>query len=262
MAEAYALAQQFSAHVAEPELYWIVVDRARMACEESDDPVLLAFAAWITGNGLRNSGHTEEALRLAAEAAESLRPRLEGGSQHLRSTFGALCLHAAVTAAQEGSDGTAWRWHDEADRTARQLPTGYAHPWTAFGAGNVAVHAVTIGVDLRTPGAALRRAADAIPDSITSVERRSRLLVDAARSQYARREHAGSLHYLQRGFKASPEAVRYVPSARWLAADLVLHSPVSIRDGARELADSVGAAAQGYTNAGVQAVSLGDRFLS
>ncbi|MFD7162081.1 helix-turn-helix domain-containing protein [Streptomyces violascens] len=242
MAEAYALAQQFAAHTTEPELYWLTVDRARMAAEESDDPVMLAAAAWIVGNGLRESGHTEEALRLVAEAADTLRGRLEDGPDILRGTFGALCLHAAVTAAKEGREGDAWRWWDEADRTARQAPD-YAHPWTMFGTGNVSVHAVSIGVDLRTPGAALRKAAETAPESIPSVERRSRLFLDAARSEYARKDHVGSLHYLRQAFDTSPEAVRYVPSGRRLAADLALSSPAVIRSEARELADSIGVAA-------------------
>lgn len=242
MAEAYALAQQYAAHTTEPELYWLTVDRARMAAEESDDPVLLAAAAWIVGNGLRENGHTEEALRLVSEAADTLRPRLEDGPDILRGTFGALCLHAAVTASKEGRDGDAWRWWDEADTTARRMPA-YAHPWTMFGTGNVAVHAVTIGVELRTPGAALRHVSETVPESIPSVERRSRLFVDAARSEHARKEHAGSLHYLRRAFHVSPEAVRYVPTARALAADLTRTVPGPLRSEAVELAEAVGVAA-------------------
>lgn len=242
MAEAYALAQQFAAHTTEPELYWLTVDRARMAAEEADDPVLLAAAAWIVGNGLRENGHTEEALRLVSEAADTLRPRLEAGPNVLRGTFGALCLHAAVTCAREGREGDAWRWWDEAEAVARRVPE-YAHPWTMFGTGNVAVHAVTIGVDLRTPGAALRRATETVPESIPSVERRSRLFLDAARSEHARKEPAGALHYLRRAFRESPEAVRYVPSGRALAADLVRTAPGPLRSEAAELAQSVGVVA-------------------
>ncbi|MFI0817065.1 helix-turn-helix domain-containing protein [Streptomyces sp. NPDC021098] len=242
MAEAYALAQQYAAHTTEPELYWLTVDRARMAAEESDDPVMLAAAAWIVGNGLRGNGHTEEALRLVSEAADTLRGQLENGPDIVRGTFGALCLHAAVTAAKEGREGDAWRWWDEADSTARRMPD-YAHPWTMFGTGNVAVHAVSIGVDLRTPGAALRKATETVPESIPSVERRSRLFLDAARSEYARKEHAGSLHYLRKAVETSPEAVRYVPSGRRLAADLALNVPVPLRTDAQELAESVGVAA-------------------
>ncbi|MFD0276216.1 helix-turn-helix domain-containing protein [Kitasatospora sp. NPDC127111] len=242
MAETYALAQQYAAHTTEPELYWLTVDRARMAAEEADEPVTLAIAAWIAGNGLRDSGHADEALRLAADAAASLRPRLEDGTDLLRSTFGALCLHAAVTCAKEGREGETWRWWDEADRTARRLGA-YAHPFTVFGEGNVAVHAVTLGVELRTPGAALRRLADVRPETIPSTERRSRLFVDAARSEFARRELAGALHYIKRAYETSPEAVRYVPPARGLVVELTRAATGPLRSDAVELAEAVGVAA-------------------
>ncbi|MDT0343216.1 helix-turn-helix domain-containing protein [Streptomyces litchfieldiae] len=241
MAEAYALAQQYAAHTTEPELYWLTVDRARMAAEQSDDPVALAAAAWIVGNGLRESGHTEEALRLVSEAVDSLRPRLDSGPHILRGTYGALCLHAAITSAKEGREGDAWRWWDEADRTAKRMPD-YAHPWTMFGRGNVSVHAVSIGVDLRTPGAALKQAEATVPESIPSVERRSRLYLDAARAQWARKEHSGALQYLNVAFKLSPEAVRYVPSGRALAQDLARKSTGALRAEAVALAEAVGVA--------------------
>ncbi|MFJ2778510.1 helix-turn-helix domain-containing protein [Kitasatospora sp. NPDC087315] len=242
MAETYALAQQYAAHTTEPELYWLTVDRARMAAEEADEPVMLAIAAWIVGNGLRDSGHADEALRLVTDAADSLRPMLENGPSLLRGTFGSLCLHAAVTSAKEGREGDAWRWWDEADRTARQL-ADYAHPFTMFGAGNVAVHGVTLGVELRTPGAALRRLTDVQPEAIPSTERRSRLFVDAARSEYARREPAGALHYIRRAFDTSPEAVRYVPPARALVVELTRTASGPLRGEAVALAEAVGVAA-------------------
>ncbi|MFJ7201050.1 MULTISPECIES: multiprotein-bridging factor 1 family protein [unclassified Streptomyces] len=243
LSETYALAQQYAAHVVEPELYWVIVDRARMAAEQSDDPIALASAAWIIGNGLRVAGHTEEALRMVADAADTLRPQLEGGSDRLRGTFGSLCLHAAVTAAQDGRDGDAWRWHAEADRTARKLGSAYAHPWTMFGSGNVTVHAVTIGSDLRTPGIALQQLADADPAAIPSVERRSRLFLDAAKAEHVRKEQASALQYLRLAYEVSPEAVRYVPSGRALALDLNRTATGALSYTARQLAEDIGVVA-------------------
>ncbi|WP_246204035.1 helix-turn-helix domain-containing protein [Streptomyces tailanensis] len=243
LSEMYALAQQYAAHTVEPELYWVIVDRARMAAEQSDDPIALASAAWIVGNGLRVAGQTEEALRMVADAADTLRPQLEGGSDRLRGTYGSLCLHAAVTAAQDSRDGDAWRWHDEADRTAKKLGPSYAHPWTMFGKGNVSVHAVTIGADLRTPGVALQQLADVDPESIPSLERRSRLFLDAAKAEHVRREKASALQYLRLAYKTSPEAVRYVPSGRALAVDLKRTATGALSHLAGELADDIGVAA-------------------
>ncbi|HWM36295.1 MAG TPA: XRE family transcriptional regulator, partial [Streptomyces sp.] len=243
LSEMYALAQQYAAHTVESELYWVIVDRARMAAEQADDPIALASAAWIVGNGLRVAGHSEGALEMVADAADTLRPQLEGGSNRLRGMFGSLCLHAAVTAAQDGRDGDAWRWHEEADRTAGRLPAGYAHAWTMFGTGNVAVHAVTIGADLRTPGIALRQLADTDPASIPSVERRSRLYLDAAKAEHVRREPASALQYLRLAYDTSPEAVRYVPSGRALAAELDRDTTGPLSFLARQLAEDVGVAA-------------------
>ncbi|ORT53485.1 transcriptional regulator [Streptomyces sp. CB03238] len=243
LSETYALAQQYAAHIVEPELYWVIVDRARMAAEQADDPVALASAAWIMGNGLRVAGHTEEALRMVADAADTLRPQLEGGSDRLRGTFGSLCLHAAVTAAQDGRDGDAWRWHGEADRTAANLGAAYAHPWTMFGTGNVTVHAVTIGADLRTPGIAMQQLADTDPAAIPSLERRSRLFLDAAKAEHIRREKASALQYLRLAYETSPEAARYVPSGRALAADLARTATGALSYTARQLADDIGIAA-------------------
>ncbi|MEU8623160.1 helix-turn-helix transcriptional regulator [Streptomyces sp. NPDC048623] len=243
LSETYALAQQYAAHIVEPELYWVIVDRARMAAEQADDPLALASAAWIVGNGLRVAGHTEEALRMVADAADTLRPSLEGGSNRLRGTFGSLCLHAAVTAAQDGRDGDAWRWHTEADRTATKLGAAYAHPWTMFSTGNVLVHAVTIGADLHTPGIALQQLTDADPAAIPSVERRSRLFLDAAKAEHVRREKASALQYLRLAYETSPEAVRYVPSGRALAADLARTATGALSYTARQLADDIGVAA-------------------
>ncbi|GAA2110971.1 helix-turn-helix transcriptional regulator [Streptomyces synnematoformans] len=243
LSEAYALAQQYAAHVVEPELYWVIVDRARMAAEQADDPVALASAAWIVGNGLRVVGYTDEALRMVADAADTLRPQLEGGTPRLQGMFGSLCLHAAVTAAQDGKDGDAWRWHGEADRTAGALGSAYAHPWTMFGTGNVAVHAVTIGADLRTPGIALQQLADTDPGSIPSVERRSRLFLDAAKAEHVRKEKASALQYLRLAYETSPEAVRYVPSGRALAEDLNRTVTGALSHSARQLAEDVGVAA-------------------
>jgi transcriptional regulator with XRE-family HTH domain len=237
-ASLYALAQQYAAHIAEPELYWVMVDRSVRAAEDADDPTMLGAGAWVTCNGLRDRDG-EAALRLASEAATDLRPRLEEGTDELRGIFGALCLSAAVTAAKEGRSGDAWRWHDEADVTAGRLPTGYAHPLTMFSSGNVAAYAVSLGTELKTPGVAVQRA-EAISTAVPSVQRQSRMLVDAARAEWQRHEPAGAFAYLRAAHNVSPEEVRYVPPARALAAELARKTNGPLKAEAVALAEAVG----------------------
>ncbi|MEU2184579.1 hypothetical protein [Streptomyces thermolilacinus] len=148
-----------------------------------------------------------------------------------------------MTAAQDGREGDAWRWHREADETATKLGRGYTHPWTMFGQGNVSVHAVSIGADLRTPGLALQQLADTDPASIPSVERRSRLYLDAAKAERVRGERASGLQYLRLAYDTSPEAVRYVPSGRALALDLDRTVKGALAPLARSLAENIGVAA-------------------
>ncbi|MEV5279016.1 helix-turn-helix transcriptional regulator [Streptomyces sp. NPDC051994] len=240
LADVYHLAQQATAYGVEAELYWIIADRGRTAAQDADDPLSLAGAAWAFGNGLRETGYSEEAIRVVEEAAEAVRPQLECGSDELRGVFGALHLHAAVTCAREGREGDAWRHWDEADRTADRLPDGYVQEWTVFGRGNTDFHAVSIGVDLRTPGTALNRAESIDLETVPSVERRARVLVELARAQRQRRDQAGALHWMGRAFKSSPETVRYTPSARGLVADLAKDTRGPLKTDALQLAEAVG----------------------
>lgn len=240
LADVYHLTQQALAYGCEPELYWVVVDRGRVAAQQADDPVCLAGATWTYGNGLRETGYAEEAIREVEKAANAIAPLLENGPNDLRGMYGALHLHAAITHARTGNEGDAWRHWDEADRVAKRLPAGYAHTWTVFGRANVDLHAVSVGVDLRTPGTALRHAEDVDLEAVPSVERRSRVLVELARAQYQRNDDAGTIHYMNRAQEVSPETVRYTPMARSLASDLVRQVRGPLKRDAVALAESVG----------------------
>lgn len=240
LADVYHLTQQTLAYSCEPELYWIVADRGRMAAQQADDPVCLAGAAWTYGHGLRETGYADEAINEVERAADALAPHLDDGSDDLRGMYGALKLHAAITYAREGNDGDAWRNWDEANRLARRLPSGYAHAWTVFSQGNVDIHGVSVSVELQTPGAALQRAEDIGIENVPSVERRSRVFLELARAQQQRHDHAGTLLYMNRAKDVSPETVRYSPMARNLVSDLVRHVRGPLKGDAVALAESVG----------------------
>lgn len=240
LAEVYHLTQQAMAYGCEAELYWVIVDRGRTAAQDADDALSLAGAAWTYGNGLRETGYSDEAIQVVNEAADVLRPQLETGTADVRGMYGALQLHAAVTYARMGSDGDAWRHYDEADQAANRLPAGYAHPWTVFGRGNADFHAVSIGVDLRTPGVALDRAESIDLATVPSVERRSRVLVEMARAHHLRKDQAGTLHWMSRAQDASPETVRFTPSGRSLVSELARTAKGPLKADAVALAEKVG----------------------
>jgi hypothetical protein len=97
------------------------------AAQDADQPLALAGAAWTLGMMQRSAGDTGGALALATRAAAVLEPILEEGGDEPRAMYGALQLHAAITAAQAGREGDAWRYWDIADSTARRIG-GYSHP--------------------------------------------------------------------------------------------------------------------------------------
>ncbi|MFB6814038.1 DUF6193 family natural product biosynthesis protein [Streptomyces sp. NPDC056347] len=72
-----------------------------------------------------------------------------------------------------------------------------------------------------------------------SMERRSRVLVELARAQRQRKDPAGALHWMSRAYKASPETVRYTPSARGLVADLAKETRGPLKTDARHLGTPV-----------------------
>ncbi|WP_267595233.1 helix-turn-helix domain-containing protein [Carbonactinospora thermoautotrophica] len=242
LSEVYALCEQVLAWVADASLVWLVADRGMLAAQQADDPLVLAGAAWVMGNVQRATGREEDAIALVREAAALLEPRLADGSDAERAMWGALQLHAAITSARLGREGDALRYWDLGNQMARRLPDGYAHPWTVFGTANVAVTAVTVHADLRKGGRALEDAERVDPDSVPSLERRSRLWLAVARSYHLRKDNVGTLNLLRQACDVSLEAMRCHPLARGLVSELVTSGGRLVERDARALAQRFGLA--------------------
>jgi transcriptional regulator with XRE-family HTH domain len=240
LADVYALVQHEVVWASETELTWIVADRAMTAAQEADMPGALAGAAWTLAIVQRSTGDTDAAMTLALEAAGLLVPRLEDAGDELRAMYGALYLHAATTAARAGREGDAWRYWDIASGTANRLAGGYYHQWTMFGAANVKLHAVSIAADLSRSSEARSRAEQIDPEEIPSRERRGRLGVEIARSYHQRHDYPGALHWLEEAYRTAEDSVRYSPSARQIAAEVVERGGALVSRRARALAGSIG----------------------
>jgi transcriptional regulator with XRE-family HTH domain len=240
LADVYALVQHEVVWASETELTWTAADRAMTAAQEADTPIALAGGAWTLAIVQRSGGDTDAAMALAVEAAGLLESRLEDASDELRAMYGALHLHAATTAARAGHEGDAWRHWDVASDTASRLPGGYFHPWTMFGPANVKLHAVSISADLSQSAEARNQAEQIDPDEIPSRERRGRLGVEIARAYYQRHDYPGALHWLEEAYRTAQDSVRYSPSARQIAADVVENGGPLVSRRARSLAGSIG----------------------
>src|SRR5262245_12465655 len=229
LADAYHLTQHALVNAAEPELLWLVVERAMTAAQVADEPLALAGAAWTVGMMLRQAGRVDEALALVREGADLIDPYLDEAPDDWRGMWGALRLHGAVTAARAGRDGDAWAHWDQAETAVRRLPDAYHHPWTMFGPANMELTAVSLTVDLWRSREALRRAGSIDPDAIPSRERRGRLFVEMSRGHHASGERVAATRLLLRACDEGVDAVRYSPAARAIVDDLFNNPPAAVR---------------------------------
>lgn len=237
LASAYSLAQHLAVDLVEPEVGRVLVDRAARSAQAADDPVSLAFGAWSYGHVLRGID-PDAALHTVADAATELRRHTD--DQDAAGLLGSLDLHCAVSAAHVGMDGTAWRFWDAAEDIGRSLPSGYSHPQTAFGVGNVAIHGVSIAGLLHRHGEVVQRAADVDADRITSRERRGRLYGEIAAGHQQRQELEDALHFLELAHVTSPETVPYSPLTRGVAVELVRSTRGHLKGSATALAERMG----------------------
>lgn len=236
----YALADFYVAYQPAPELVWMVADRALTEAREADDPYAVAGGAWAMVQALRDAGRWDEAVTLAADAVHQLDPHLESGAEDWRGMAGALEAEIAYVHARRGRAGLAWAHLERADAIARQLPEGYRHVQSSFSRPVMAAHATTLGVELRRAGEALR-AADAIdPDTIASVPRRSRHLIEVARAHHQREERHAVWALLDKAERTAGETIRYNGFAREMLLDLSARPPAGFRDDVRDLCRRVG----------------------
>lgn len=240
LAGVYQLADFYVAYQPAPELVWMVADRALTEGREADDPYAVAGGAWAMVQALRDSGRWDEAVTLAADAVRQLAPHVEGAPDDWRGISGALEAEIAYVQARRGRAGLAWAHLERADAVARGLGPAYRHVQTSFSEPVMAAHATTIGVELRRSGEALRAADGIDADSIASVPRRSRHLIEVARAYHQRDERTAVWALLDKAERTAPETIRFNGFAREMLLDLADRPPAGFRDDVRDLCQRVG----------------------
>jgi hypothetical protein len=234
LAQVYHIAQLYASHQPVPELVYMTGDRAMHAAQDADDPVAMAGAAWYLNHVWRDAGEAAEAREeLARDVAGLLRPAED---EQDRALYALMHLAIALSHAKLGKEGDAWRHHDEADRAARSLGAGYAHPWLMIGPGMVSHYAVTIHLDLQKPGLARQAARRIDPAAIPSRTRQSRYLVEVARAYHREGDDVAAVHLMQKADKLSGDTFAFSLFARSIVADLLPDPPAAVAEDVRELA--------------------------
>lgn len=123
---------------------------------------------------------------------------------------------------------------------AVRLGPGYRHVQTSFSAAVMTAHAVTLDVELRRPGNAVRTATGFAASRIPSLPRRSRHLIEVARAHQQRHDRAGTYALLDAAERTAPETVRFNGYARDILLSLAATAPTGLRDEVRALCARVG----------------------
>lgn len=220
----------------------VAAERSTHAAALSQDPVAIAASARIMTHALMSNGHDDQAVTLAAKAADSLDRGTRLASTDAVAVYGALVLRGAIAAARRDDRDTAYAMLDGATRAATCLGYDGNDRWTGFGAVNVLLHQVNIALALGDAGTAIAVARTVALDKVTLVERRASLYVDVARAytQWGRYEHG--LGALRIAYEVAPEEIRCRPAVQGIASDLAILATGSIRTAAINFAQSAGIA--------------------
>jgi transcriptional regulator with XRE-family HTH domain len=200
---------------------WVAADRSAFAAARAGDGLLAAAGDFRLGHAFLSSGRPDQAERAASVAIAALEPAARAGDAEALTLWGALNLVRAVAAARDGDREVAMSALADADEAVARLDGRCGDRFeTEFGAQNVAVHAVSVAVELGDAGLALRRASCMDPVGL-SAERRARLLVDVARAHAQQRQAGAAVDAIVEAERLAPEMVRCHRLVRETVGDLV-----------------------------------------
>lgn len=220
LAGVYQTCSAASTNLGEPEAAWIAVDRAVVAAERANDPLLMAAGTFRLSIVFLGGRQYEQAAHAAGTAADALRPLTDFGQPEAVALRGALTLQRAVAAARMNQAEEAYAYLSEAAALAERIGEGRNDYNTEFGPANVSLHEVSVAVELGDAGVALR-AAGAVDVSALSTERQTRFHIDVARAHTQRRQVDEAVAALFRALDLSPEMTRSLPLVKRTAGDLM-----------------------------------------
>jgi hypothetical protein len=128
---------------------------------------------------------------------------------------------------------------DLARQAAEKIGGGRDDYGTEFGPVNVAIHAVSVAVDLGDAGHALDLARD-IDYQALSPERQARHMIDLASAHAMRRQIGEAIHDLQQAEQLTLELTHAHHGARLVTRDLLQLSGLRPRSELRDLAERFG----------------------
>jgi hypothetical protein len=204
------------------DLALIAADRARVAAERYDDPVLVAAAAFFTGKALIPAGALATAEQSQAAAADSLTAFTE--DDRARQLAAALHLNAAWACSIASDAARAFGHADEAAELAGRV-TGPEWAGPLLGGGvsrvDVGICRMSLAVELGEHDRAVRTAGDLDLSGVSSRSRQATYWADLGRAlSVDRRRDREAFQALRTAEELTPQRVRASASVREAVAGM------------------------------------------
>jgi transcriptional regulator with XRE-family HTH domain len=243
LSDVYQAAAAALAKLGEGDAAWIAADRAAFIAESIGSPLALSASLFRMAHIFLSLGMFAQVQKVASDATMALKPSVDAPDAAVEalSLFGAFHLVLAVAAARENERTDAHGYLGTAREVAARVGEGRNDFGTEFGPTNVALHAVSVAVELGDAGQALELS-EHINPAILSSERQARYLIDLAAAYDMRRQIGDAMRCLIEAEALTPEQTRTHRRARDVARDLVQLSGGRVRPELRELAERFGVA--------------------
>jgi transcriptional regulator with XRE-family HTH domain len=218
LAEAYGGISGLAHQLGYADLRALTLDRIEWAARLSGDPLRVARTQWSRGASLLAAAAYDQGLELM----ERTRAEIGGGQlgeldEPARSVYGSLHLRSAVLAARAGRRQLSDAHLAEAQDVAATVQAGANHYGMEFGSANVAVHRVSVAVEMADGALALTRAGEVerarYLASLPPV-RVGHYYIEVARAWLYHGDSRRALGALRRARRVAPEQTRCHPMVR------------------------------------------------
>jgi len=239
----YIAVAKLATKLGDATLAWIAADRARQAAEETSVIALIGIAHYQVACALVRNGHLADARAVAEQAAARAVSKVTD-AQSVTSARGSLLLLSAVLAARSGDAVSAQRLLGQARGMALVLGRDGNWLWTGFGPTNVAIHELSVAVQLGDMKQALACGADIDVDRLPSVlvGRRSQVHIDLSRAATDAHDDSLAVLHLLEAERVAEQSVSRNVNAHKIISTLLARERRSATPGLRALAGRAGLA--------------------
>ncbi len=237
LSDAYVLGNQLAIKLHEPEVSWVLADRAMQAATASGDPRALARAQWRMAVSLRRSRHKDMAVRMLSDAAEQLRRANDLETAWDAGFYARMLCSAAYTAALADRRAQAYGYLEHAREVAAECPR------SPFSSTDIDLYGISVARAVGDFGQAVDLARSIRLGLLPETERQVRYWEDTAIALWGRGRPAETFQAMLAAERLAPQEVRLRPWAHRITVNLLSLGPRTGLSGVREFAIRAGVAA-------------------